>query len=356
MSYIFISYAKENHLAAREIAYYLEGRGYTVWWDTNLTGGDDYQLEILDKVRKAHVAVVLWSKEAIASKWVRSEAAAALDDGKLVPVKLKGVTYDEIPPPFNLVHAVDIAEKAQIESAVAREMAKPRTPPLWKRLRYELLSWIGVIGASVSFAVHLEGFIKLSRLSRLMLEQWSSALHALWRTVLFFIPQVGKTDAVVLSIIAFTMTTTFLSPVVAAGGIRRRDSHAQAGIAASFAFLLLLFSLGVYASIGEGGIIYDLTRAALALLGIDLPSFSALRQAILVVMLVMLLIAGALLFLVGLNTLTARYAPASHEASVAGVSTRLHRIVVGVICVLVLSQLEGTLESLSGALEHRPPR
>jgi hypothetical protein len=354
VSDIFISYAKEDSLVAREIAYYLEGQGYSVWWDTNLTGGDDYQLEILKKVRSARVALVLWSKDAIASKWVRSEAAAALDDDKLLPVKLQGVTYEEIPPPFNLLHAIDVAEKSQIELAVARQLAKPRPPPLWKRLRYELFSWIGVIGASLSFAVYLEGFVKLSRLSRLILDHWSSALQAMWRTVLFFVPQVAKTDAIALSIVAFTMTTTFLSPVVTAGAQRhgRRD---QAWIAASFAFLLLLFSLGVYASIGEGGTIYDLARSTLALLGVDLTGFSTLRQAILVVVFVMMFIAAALFLVIGFNALMARYAPASREASVASVSTRLHRIVIGVLCVLALSQLEGALESLSNALD-RPMR
>jgi hypothetical protein len=44
---VFISYAREDQAAARELAYFLEAQGHRVWWDMSLRGGEDYQLEIM---------------------------------------------------------------------------------------------------------------------------------------------------------------------------------------------------------------------------------------------------------------------------------------------------------------------
>jgi hypothetical protein len=42
MSDIFISYARPDQTLAQSLAEDLKGRGFKVWWDTELLGSDDF--------------------------------------------------------------------------------------------------------------------------------------------------------------------------------------------------------------------------------------------------------------------------------------------------------------------------
>ena len=53
---IFISYAKENPEATKDIAAFLRAEGYTVWWDTNLRAGEVFR-EVIDRELKAELLV-----------------------------------------------------------------------------------------------------------------------------------------------------------------------------------------------------------------------------------------------------------------------------------------------------------
>jgi hypothetical protein len=348
---IFISYAREDQAAALELAYLLEAEGYSVWWDRSLEGADDYQIVIMQKIVEARVALVIWSGTSAQSQWVRAEAGAAQRAGKLIPLKVAAMAYEQIPLPFNLLHAIELDNRAQIKAEVAARLAKPvQSPPRWKKVRYELLSWAGVVGASVTLAAHLEGFMQLSLMARYIVQNWAGLLLMVWRNVLFFVPQLARTDAIVLSIVVFTANTLFLSPVVEA---EKTDSAAgRAGLwtALSFVVLLMLFSLGIYDSIGQRGMLYELTRSAVALAGAELDALNPLRQSIFVILFVMFALAMALSLVVGANLAANRHAAATHVASLPAVSLRLHRIVIGVACVLVLSELSATVEQwMAGA-------
>jgi hypothetical protein len=263
---VFISYAKEDQPAVRELAYFLEAQGYSVWWDSSLRGGDDYQIEIMQKIVQARVAFVLWSYDAVQSKGVRAEAGAALNENKLVPVKIGALPYEQIPPPFNLLHAIDLRDKVQIKAALTGKLAIA-SPPAWKKLRYELLSWIGVIGGSITFAAHLQGFMQVSWIADYLVRNWIALLFVIWRNILFFVPKLTEVDALALSIIVFTANTLFLSPIVEAKKAGTRSLRAEVATALSFCILLLVFSLGIYASIDQHGMLYNLTSGVVALAG-----------------------------------------------------------------------------------------
>jgi TPR repeat protein len=53
------------------------------------------------------VAIVIWSTHSIASQWVRLEAGAALDQGKLVPMRVAAV---KVPLRFRDLHTIDLAD------------------------------------------------------------------------------------------------------------------------------------------------------------------------------------------------------------------------------------------------------
>lgn len=95
MSSVFISYAREDAEKARSIAVALEQAGHGVWWDLHVRGGAQFSKAIEEALNAADAVVVLWSEHSVESPWVRDEAAAGRDGGRLVPVSL-----DETAPPL----------------------------------------------------------------------------------------------------------------------------------------------------------------------------------------------------------------------------------------------------------------
>ncbi len=134
MAQVFLSYARDDLDRAKTLAAAIERAGHSVWWDGELEGGAEYGREIDEALKAADVVVVLWSKHSIGSAWVRDEAAAGRDTGRLVPVRL-----DECEPPlgFRQFQTIDLsrwkggggADLKTLASAVAAKVARgPKTP------------------------------------------------------------------------------------------------------------------------------------------------------------------------------------------------------------------------------------
>jgi len=90
MAQIFLSYARSDADKAQSLAIVLEHAGHNIWWDRHIGGGSQYTKVIEEALAAADVVVVLWSAEAVESYWVRDEAAAGRDTGRLVPVTVDG--------------------------------------------------------------------------------------------------------------------------------------------------------------------------------------------------------------------------------------------------------------------------
>ena len=88
MARIFLSYARDDVDAARQLAGGISEAGHEVWWDTHLHGGSRFAAEIDKALKDAEAVVVLWSPHSIESAWVQDEAAEGRDSGRLVPVSL----------------------------------------------------------------------------------------------------------------------------------------------------------------------------------------------------------------------------------------------------------------------------
>ncbi len=105
MSDIFLSYAREDSDWAQRLAASLERAGLSVWWDQRLRAGDAFDDVIQREVDAARAVLVLWSKHAVSSVWVKGEATAAQQQNKLVPVLVEPV---RIPIPFGAFHTADM--------------------------------------------------------------------------------------------------------------------------------------------------------------------------------------------------------------------------------------------------------
>lgn len=91
VNHVFISYASEDRAAAARLADVLARQGFRVWWDRRLVPGQAYDHAIETALDAASCVVVLWSRHAVASEWVRNEAGAGAERDVLVPVWLEDV-------------------------------------------------------------------------------------------------------------------------------------------------------------------------------------------------------------------------------------------------------------------------
>ena len=101
MSDIFISYKREEQATARKLANALESEGWTVWWDPKLRAGEHFDDVIEKALNEAKCVIVMWSNLSVNSEYVKAEATEALEQRKLVPIKIESVN---LPFRFKRVH------------------------------------------------------------------------------------------------------------------------------------------------------------------------------------------------------------------------------------------------------------
>jgi actin-like ATPase involved in cell morphogenesis len=104
---IFLSYAREDEVFARLVATALESHGWSVWWDRRIPHGKDFNEYIEQQLEAARCIVVLWSKAALASRFVRDEATEGQSDGRLVPALIEDVRQ---PLGFRQFHAANLSD------------------------------------------------------------------------------------------------------------------------------------------------------------------------------------------------------------------------------------------------------
>jgi tetratricopeptide (TPR) repeat protein len=191
MADVFLSYARPSLNDATRIADCLRGAGYSVWYDVGLPAHRDYTDVISEELDGASSVLVLWSKEAVASQWVRSEANRARETGRLVQLRLDDA---RLPMPFDQIHCSDLRHwhgncetidwKAITESIAAltgdaRPATAPAPPSGLKRRSM-------VLGAGAALATAAAGFViwrgedgqQMTPEAQLLLQKGMDALQA----------------------------------------------------------------------------------------------------------------------------------------------------------------------------------
>lgn len=128
MADIFISYARADRDRIAKLATALEEAGYSVWWDRHIAGGAEFSKDIERELDAATVVIVAWSRHSIESRWVKDEAVAAADAGKLIPVSI-----DETPAPmgFKQFHVIDFARwNGDAQASAFQDLARAVTARL----------------------------------------------------------------------------------------------------------------------------------------------------------------------------------------------------------------------------------
>ncbi|GAM96443.1 protein of unknown function DUF323 [alpha proteobacterium U9-1i] len=104
---VFISYKREERPRVELVAQKLKAVGLKVWFDTSLSAGATFDEQIAGALKGAKCVLVCWTPGAIASDWVRAEAAMGHSANKLVAAFLEPT---DLIPPFNLIHAENLAD------------------------------------------------------------------------------------------------------------------------------------------------------------------------------------------------------------------------------------------------------
>ena len=175
MSDIFISYSKADYALALKLSAFFEAEGWSVWWDKSLAPADLYRDKIMKQLAAARAVITIWTENSIKSDWVRAEAGAAKAAGKLIPVKTPEVAYADIPLPFGEMHTENVGSTELIRAAVVAQLAKPAVEPsaltlLTKGFRYELLTWVGIVGGALTLFSNLDAVLKLADWARVLVE------------------------------------------------------------------------------------------------------------------------------------------------------------------------------------------
>jgi adenylate cyclase len=102
---IFISYSRQDKALVAPFVAALEAEGWSVWWDPEITPGDEFDTLISRELEAARSLVVVWTPTSVDSRWVRGEARDAADRGVLVPVRFLGA---KLPIDFRALHTTDL--------------------------------------------------------------------------------------------------------------------------------------------------------------------------------------------------------------------------------------------------------
>jgi hypothetical protein len=84
-----------------------------------------------------------------------------------------------------VLHTEDIGEEEKIRAAVVAQLAKPAVEPtavalLTKGFKYELLTWVGIVGGALTLFTNLGAVLKLADWARVLVDHWTEWTHAFW--------------------------------------------------------------------------------------------------------------------------------------------------------------------------------
>jgi adenylate cyclase len=105
MADIFVSYSRSDRDRVAPLVAALEAQGWSVWWDPEITPGDEFDALIGAELESARAVVVVWSPLSVDSRWVKGEARDAADRGVLVPVRFENA---RLPIDVRSIHTTDL--------------------------------------------------------------------------------------------------------------------------------------------------------------------------------------------------------------------------------------------------------
>jgi TolB-like protein len=93
MSDVFVSYKAEDRRRVKPLVQALQADGFSVWWDEQIGGGDEWRRSIERELDAAKCVLVVWSKRSTGpeGRFVRDEASRAMERGVYLPVRIDNI-------------------------------------------------------------------------------------------------------------------------------------------------------------------------------------------------------------------------------------------------------------------------
>ena len=105
MADVFVSYARTDKARVAPLVAAMEAKGWSVWWDPEISPGQEFDNQIDSELVAAKAVLVVWTPTSVISRWVRGEARDAAERGILVPVR-----FDQARLPIDVraIHTTDL--------------------------------------------------------------------------------------------------------------------------------------------------------------------------------------------------------------------------------------------------------
>lgn len=173
MATIFLSYNRQSRDIAGSLGADLRDLGHTVWFDQQLSGGQAWWDQILEKVRGCDLFVFVLDPAALASTACKREYryAAGLGKPRLPVLVADGVSTNLLPPELSEIQFVDYRtrdHKAALELVKAMAVV-PAPKPLPDPLPLPPPVPISYLG-NLTTEIEAEGELSYEKQTRLLLE------------------------------------------------------------------------------------------------------------------------------------------------------------------------------------------
>ncbi len=105
MADVFVSYARNDKARVAPLVAAIEAKGWSVWWDPEISPGQEFDDQIEAEIASAGAVLVVWTPTSVVSRWVRGEAREAAERGILVPVRFEQA---RLPMDVRAIHTTDL--------------------------------------------------------------------------------------------------------------------------------------------------------------------------------------------------------------------------------------------------------
>jgi adenylate cyclase len=105
MADVFVSYTRSDKPRVAPLVAAIEANGWTVWWDPEIFPGQEFDRQIAAELKVAAAVLVVWTPNAVESRWVRGEAREGAERGILVPVRFERA---DLPIDLRTLHTTEL--------------------------------------------------------------------------------------------------------------------------------------------------------------------------------------------------------------------------------------------------------
>lgn len=232
---------------------------------------DEFTQEIQRQLELARCIIVIWSINSITSRYVNAEALYGYNNNKLLPVMSRGLDGNSIPTPFNGIQAINIDDHTNILQCIKEQISKPQTRRLIsKQARYELLSWLGVMGGIITIFTNVSGLLKLASWTRWVAENWHGLFKGIYNFLGAFVNfQVPDEFVGMLTFVLFALMTAL--------GVRMSSNGDAQHRTRALRYILLLLPVSpVVFLLGMAILFSDFLGESRFLFALSLPSLYSL--------------------------------------------------------------------------------